>query len=190
MFGDHTFYAEGYYLMTHNYITRIQSVYSDNVILTRPQNVGSDYSLGIEAMINLSINKWWQLDLSANLFNYRIKGEYVNIESNSEITENIDRSSTNWSSRLSNTFTLWKNGVLQINSRYNSATVNAQSISEDYFTLDASFKVSFLEKNLSANLQGRNILGTSIRRNNVEGVNFTSYYSYEPRYPTIVLTLT
>lgn len=188
-FGDHSFYVEGYYLMTHNYITRIQSIYTENVLLTRPQNVGTDYSLGIEAMVNLLLFDWWTMDFSAMLFNYRIKGSYLNIDNTAEVEEIIDRNSTNWNSRLSNTFYLWENGTLQINSRYNSATVAAQSNEEDYFSLDASFRVTFLKKALSANLQARNILGTSVRNSFVEGVDFTSYYSYEPRYPSVVLTL-
>jgi len=188
-FEKHSFYLEGYYLMTHNYITRIQSIYTENVLLTRPQNVGSDYSLGIEAMVNLSLFPWWTMDFSAMLFNYRIKGSYINIDNSSEVKESIDRNSTNWNSRLSNTFYLWEDGVLQINSRYNSATVNAQSTDEDYFSLDASFKVTFFKNTLSANLQGRNILGTAVRNSFVEGIDFTSYYSYEPNYPSVILTL-
>ena len=106
-----------------------------------------------------------------------------------QVSEKLDRESTNWNSRLNNTFTLWKNGVFQLNSRYNSASINAQGTSEGFFTLDAAFKVSFFDKSFSANLQGRNLLGTAVRESNVEGLDFNSYYKYEPRYPSVSLTL-
>jgi hypothetical protein len=42
---------------------------------------------------------------------------------------------------------------------------------------------------LSANLQGRDLLGTSLRESISEGPDFYSYYQYEPKSPAVVLTL-
>jgi outer membrane receptor protein involved in Fe transport len=189
-FGKNYLSLEGYYRITNNVVSQIQSIYVDNVLLTRPENVGKDYSLGIEALFSLEIMKWWTLDISGNLFNYRMNGEIVYVELDSQVTENLDRESTNWNSRLNNTFQLWKNGVFQLNGRYNSASVSAQGRDEGYYTLDAAFKISFLEKSLSAVLQGRNILGTAQRESSVVGVDFSSYYNFDPKYPMINLSVT
>jgi len=188
-FGDNFLSLEGYYRVTHNKVERVSSVYTDNVLLTRPENVGQDFSLGIEAMLSLTVTKWWDMDISANLFNYKLDGELTYIQEDQTIVEPLYRTSTNWNSRFNNTFHLWKNGVLQLNSRYNSASVTAQGTSSGYYTLDAAFKVSFLDRSLSLNLQGRNLLGTAIRERTSEGLGFSSYYKYEPRSPAIVLTI-
>lgn len=188
-FDNNFISLEGYYRVTHNKVERVSSVYTENILLTRPENVGEDYSLGLEAMLSLGITKWWDMEISGNFYNYRLDGELTYIQEDEVVVEPLDRSSTNWSSRFNNTFKLWKNGVLQLNSRYNSSSVTAQGTSSGFYTLDAAFKVSFLEKALSVNLQGRNLLGTAIREQTSEGLNFSSYYLYEPKSPVFVITL-
>lgn len=188
-FNNNFVSLEGYYRVTNNKVERVSSVYTGNILLTRPENVGKDYSLGIEAMLSLGITKWWDMEISGNFYNYRLDGELTYIQEDEVVVEPLDRSSTNWSSRFNNTFKLWENGVLQLNSRYNSSSVTAQGTSSGFYTLDAAFKVSFLERALSVNLQGRNLLGTAIREQTSEGLNFTSYYLYEPKSPVFVITL-
>jgi hypothetical protein len=158
-------------------------------MLTRPENVGKDFSLGIEAMLNISVFKWWEMELSGNFFNYKLEGELSYIENDQLIKESIDRQSTNWNSRFNNTFRLWKNGVFQINSRYNSATVTAQGTSKGYFSVDAAFRMTFLNKSLSANLQVRDLLGTSLREYTSEGPGFYTHYKYDPKSPVVAVTI-
>ena len=125
-FGDNFVSVEGYYRVVHNKVERIQTVYEENVFLTRPENVGTDFSLGFEAMLSLALTDWWDLDISGNFFDYRLEGQVTYLQGDEEVVEELNRSSTNWNSRLNNTFRLWKNGVFQLNSRYNSATITAQ----------------------------------------------------------------
>jgi outer membrane receptor protein involved in Fe transport len=180
---------EGYYRITQNKVERVSSVYTTNVLLTRPENVGQDYSLGVEAMFSLSPTKWWDMELSANLFNYRLDGELTYIQEDKVVVEKLDRNSTNWNSRFNNTFKMWEKTVFQLNSRYNSSSVTAQGTSSGFFTLDAAFKMSFFKKTLSANLQGRNLLGTAIRERTSEGLGFSSYSKYEPKSPVFVISV-
>ena len=188
-FGENFVSLEGYYRVTHNKVERISSVYQENVMLTRPENVGQDFSLGMEVMLNFSLTKWWDIDASGNFYNYKLKGEVTYDQGDDIYKEPLDRSSTNWNTRLNNTFQLWKNGVFQISSRYNSASVTAQGTRSDYYSVDAAFKVSFMNKSLSANLQGRNLLGSTRRESISEGPNFRTYNLYEPRFPSVSLTV-
>jgi len=180
-FKDNFFSLEGYYRVTHNKVERVTYVYSENVMLHTLENVGQDYSLGAEAMLNLNLFKWWEMDISGNIFNYKVKGTLYD--------ESFDKSSFNWNSRLSNTFTIWKNGQLQINSRYNSASVTAQGTSSGFYTVDAAFKVNFFDRRLSANLQARDIFGTSKREHTSEGLDFYTYGKYQPKAPVLLLTV-
>lgn len=52
-----------------------------------------------------------------------------------------------------------------------------------------SFEVSFLNKSLSANLQARDLLGTSIHEQEPQGLGFYSHNKYYPKSPVIVLTI-
>ena len=180
-FGDNFLSLEGYYRVTHDKIERVSSVYQENVMLHTNENVGQDFSLGVEAMLSLGVTKWWDLSLSGNLYNYKIKGVLYDAA--------FDRESTNWSTRINNTFTLWKNGQLQLSSRYNSKTVTAQGTSSGNYTVDGAFKVSFLDRQLTANLQARDIFGTSLREHTTEGEGFITYYKYNPISPTFVVTI-
>jgi outer membrane receptor protein involved in Fe transport len=186
-FDDNFFSFEAYYRVTHDKSERVSSVYkiaedsTKNILLHTVENVGKDYSLGVEAMLNFGIFKWWEMDLSGNLYNYRIEGTLYN--------DYFERTSTNWSTRFNNTFTLHKNAKLQLSSRYNSSTVTAQGTSSGFFSVDAAFKMSFLQRKLTANIQARNILGTALREHTTEGQDFTSYYKYMPASPVLMLTV-
>lgn len=188
-FNDNFYSLEGYYRVTHNKIERVSSVYEENVMLHTFENVGEDYSLGLEAMFNFNLFKWWEMQISGNFFNYKVEGELTLTSGDETVKDPFKRTSTNWNSRFNNTFTLWKNGVLQINSRYNSKSVTAQGTSSDYYSVDAAFKVNFLNRQLSANLQARDIFGTSKRERISEGPNFYTYYNYNPKSPVLILSL-
>ena len=188
-FGDNFFSMEAYYRVTNNKVERIISVYQENVMLRKPENIGKDYSLGLEAMLNIGLFKWWDIKLSGNYYNYKLNGELSYFSGDKFITLLFKSTSTNWNSRFNNTFQLWKNGVLQFNSRYNSSSVTAQGSRTGYFTLDAAFRVSFLNKSLTANLQGRDILSTALRESTSEGLEFDSHYKYDPKSPVVALTI-
>ena len=186
-FDDNFFSLEGYYRITNNKVERIRSVYIpadssnvDNVMLSSFENVGNDYSLGVEAMLNMGITPWWEMSLSGNLYNYRIEGQLNETD--------FSRNSVNWSSRFNNTFTLMKNLQLQASSRYNSNTVTAQGTNAGFFTIDAALKMSFLKRSLTANLQARNILGTALHESSSSGDDFYTYNSYNPLSPVFRIT--
>jgi len=188
-FGDNFFSLEGYYRVTRNKIERVSSVFTENVLMRRPENIGEDYSLGIEAMLTLGVTKWWEMQVSGNFFNYRIEGELSYRQGDEIVADPISEKSTNWNSRFNNTFTLWKNGQFQVNSRYNSASITAQGTRSGYFTLDAAFRVTFLDKSLSVNIQGRDLLGTALRENISEGPGFITYNKYDPKSPVMMLSV-
>lgn len=180
-FGENFVSLEGYYRVTNNKIERISSVYEENVMLRSFENVGTDYSLGVEAMLNMGVTPWWELSLSGNLYNYKIEG-ILN-------EDDFSRKSTNWSSRLNNTFTLFKNLQLQVSSRYNSETVTAQGSSSGFYTVDAALKMSFLKRMLTANIQARDIFGTALRESTSSGQGFYTYYKFKPLSPIYNLTI-
>lgn len=176
--GRNLFSAEGYYRITHNKVERVRSTYSDNIILHTVENVGADYALGVEFMLDLRLFNWWNINYSANFFDYRIKGDLYGKE--------LSEEDFNWNSRFGNELKLSKSTTLQINGRYNSPAITAQGQREGFFSTDAALKQEFLGKNLSVTLQVRDIFGTGRREYRSEGENF-SYYSYFMRKSPIVM---
>ncbi len=176
--GRNLFSAETYYRITHNKVERIRSAYIDNVILHTVENVGADYALGIEFMLDLKLFKWWSINCLANLFDYRIEGELYG--------EEFSDKDFNWSTRFSNELKLLQSTTLQINGRYNSPAITAQGQREGFFMTDAALKQDFLQKKLSVTLQVRDIFGTSKREYRSEDKDFSSY-SYSTRKSPIVM---
>ena len=179
--GDHSISFEGYYRITNNKTERIRSVYQDNIMLSRPENVGQDFALGGELVFNLNFFKWWKIDLSGNFYDYRLQGS---------LGEQVfDRQSFNWNSRLSNTFRFIEGNRIQLNSRYNSATVTAQGRQEDYWTADIAVSQEFFNKTMTGILQVRDLFGAVIRERTSEGVDFYSYEQSYDQAPRVSLTV-
>lgn len=179
--GNHSLSFEGYYRITNNKVENIRSVYEENVMLSRPENVGQDFALGGELVFSMNFFKWWKIDLSGNFYDYRLEGS---------LGEQVfNRQSFNWNSRLINTFRFFDGNRIQLNSRYNSATVTAQGMAGDYWTADIAVSQEFWKKKMTGILQVRDMFGPVIRDQTSEGVDF---YAYGERYnnaPQISFTL-
>lgn len=172
---------EGYYRVTHNKVERIKSVYEEGILLSTVANVGTDYALGLEAMYNVPLFKWWEVNLMGNIYDYRIEG--VKNE------ESFERSSFNWSSRVNNTFRLNKRSQLQFNGNYDSPSITSQGESKGYYTLNAAFRMDFMDRKLSATVQARDLFGTAKHESITEEPDFYNYQKRIRNAPVISFTL-
>ncbi len=179
--GKSLFSLEGYYRITHNKIERVQSVYSETVMLHTVDNVGEDYTLGAEMMLNMDTFKWWNVNLMGNLYRYRIEGVIDN--------ELFSRSSRNWDIRFNNTFNLTSSSRLQINMSYNSPSVSAQGRREGYFATNVAMRQTFLQDKLEVILQARDIFATAKYQFTAEGANFYRESRFTREAPVYTVTL-
>ncbi len=173
---------EGYYRVTHDKIQGIQMPYDDTgeVWLRTYDNIGKDFSLGVETMLNMTLNKWWEMNVMGNLYDYRIENYY---------DKSQNRSSFNWSARVNNSFALRKNIKLQIDGTYDSPTVTAQGENKSNYYMNAAVRMDFMDRKLSAVVQARNVLGTSRRISIIDNPNSYSYQEMIPDYPMVSVTL-
>lgn len=175
--------VETYYRVTHNKVNRITSVYQEGVLLSTFENVGTDYALGIEAMYHTKPTKWWEMNLTGNTYNYRIKGQLSNSDNAFENT------SFNWSSRMSNIFSVFKNTKLQVDGNYNSPTATSQGEEENYYSINLGVRSDFWDNKLSLSVQVRDVFATDRRVSIVESPMLYNYYSRLSNAPNISLTL-
>jgi hypothetical protein len=170
---------EGYYRIKHNKVERTREVYQEGVLLQTFTNVGTDYSLGMEALYNISLFPWWELNLMSDLYNYRI---------DSDLNGTNSYQSFNWGSRMSNKFQIAKRIQLQFDGNYNSATVTTQGEDKAYYTFNAAVRSDFLDKSLSLVLQVRDVFATGERVSITQDLDFYNYYSRFSNAPIISLT--
>jgi outer membrane receptor protein involved in Fe transport len=179
-FGTVSFSSEFYYRINNNRIENVSSVYSENVTLQTFDNVGKDYSLGNEILINTDLFEFWNINLMGNIYDYRMKGILYN--------EAINRSSFNWRSRLNNVFKL---GLFQIqlNVQYNSPSISSQGRREGFFTTDAALRTDVLNKKLSLILQVRDLFKTGKNEFTTQTPDFYSYSYFKREAPMVMLTM-
>ncbi|MCG8582841.1 MAG: TonB-dependent receptor [Bacteroidales bacterium] len=173
---------EAYYRITHDKIDRIRTAYEGNpeVILSTYDNIGSDYSLGLEAMLNIPIAKWWEMNLMGNLYDYRIESDYSGVE---------ERESFNWSSRVNNSFVLKKNIKLQIDGNYDSPSATAQGETQESYYMNAAVRMDFMDRKLSAVVQARDLFGTAQRVSITESPDLYIYEKRTRNAPMISFTI-
>lgn len=173
--------------MFHRNVTnkdeRVRSSYAPNVILNSYDNVGKDYSTGLEAMLNYSIVKWWQVNLSGSYYDYRLD---VSAEYEASIKE---RSSTNWNARISNTFKPATNTRIQLDGMYNSASVSAQGTRGAMAFTSIAVKQTFFNRKMDASVSLVDIFNTAKMESNTSGDNFYSNYTFDMKSPYLTFTL-
>ncbi len=170
---------EAYYRIKQNKVERTREVYEEGILLQTFTNVGTDYSLGLEALYNITLFPWWELNLMGDLYDYRIE---------SEINGTSSYQSFNWGTRVNNTFSIANRIRVQFDGNYNSATVTTQGEDKGYYSFNAAIRSDFLDKNLSLVLQVRDVFSTMDRVSITQDVDFYNYYSRSTRAPIISLT--
>ncbi len=175
------FSLEAYHKDVSNKIQRISSVYSANVIITKPENIGKEYATGIEASYNYPLAKCWKLALSGNVYNYKVTGQLSE--------RSFDQQSFSYNGRINNTFTLKGNWRLQVTGKYNSAIVTPLGSQADNYSMDLSIKKDLNSKKMSISMQVRDAFSTSRTITEKENTNLKTISFQEPITPMVSIAL-
>jgi hypothetical protein len=179
-FGKNSVSAELYYRATHNKIEGVRSVYSESVTLHSIENVGSDYSTGTEIMFNGILFKIWDINLTANFFDYRVTGKINNMDFN--------RHSFTWALRMNNIFKITKTTRIQINPSYHGPEVEAQETEKGFFMVHASIRQSLLDNKINLTFQVRDVFATGIHESVVDEPDFYAYTLHTHKAPMVFLS--
>ena len=186
-FGQSRLTFEGFWRITHDNVERIQQPYEGypNVILHTVTNAGTARSIGAEVMLDFRPVKWWNASLTGETYDYRVEGELNG--------RAFSRSSLNWGGRLSNSFYLPTNTMLQVNTRYRSPSVSAQGEREGHVSADLAVRQQFFKRQLTVTLQARDVLNT--RRHEFtsgggEDDDFYTHYEFDRAWPSLRLNVT
>jgi outer membrane receptor protein involved in Fe transport len=180
-FGSNFLSVETFYRTTNNLISQVQELRDDGIFYLTSDNINRDFSLGSEVMGNFNLTKWFLLNSSISLFNYRIKGELNG--------QNIDRESTNYSARINGSFRLAADSRIQLTAFYRGPSVQAQGESKGMFFSNLSYRQEFLQRKLTATLSLRDILGTMRFENMSYGPDFRNKFRMERESRVVQLTL-
>ncbi len=178
--GPVTLSGEVYYTVTQNKIQDVRQVYSENVTLRTPENVGQDKSLGAEFLVNFDAWEHWNVNVVGNVYDYRIEGTLFGAP--------FSRKSFNWRLRLNNTLRVGSTQI-QFFARYESPSVSPQGRERESIVTDLAFKRELLDKRLTAILQMNNVLSAHREELTSSGPGFQTFSQSIREWPMVMLTL-
>lgn len=172
---------EAYYRETNNKISRIKDIYQDDVFLETFDNLSSDQATGVELSLNWRALKWFNMNASANIYDYRITGDIV--------SSGTDNQSTNWGLRSNFNITFPASTMLQLTGFYRGPSITAQGESEGFFMTNMALRKDFMDKRLTATLQVRDVFGQMRHEFTSMGDQFYSYSKFNRESPVFNITL-
>jgi outer membrane receptor protein involved in Fe transport len=172
---------EGYYRLTHDAMTRVTKFQEDGTRLLTMENLNEEHAMGAELMLNFLVNKWFNFNISGNLYNFKLIGTISETD--------VATSSTNYDSRCNLNFRITPTTRLQVQGFYQGPSVTAQGSREDFLMTSAAIKQDFFKEKLSATLQIQDIFGTGSFNFTNEGPNFYDSINMKRESQVVRLTL-
>jgi outer membrane receptor protein involved in Fe transport len=125
------FLANAYYKYSTDLITNyvykgINPTTNDSAYYSSYLNANSAITYGLELSNKTTITKWWDINLSFNLFNSSIKADIAG--------QNVNNNLTSWFSKINNNFKLPKGYSIQFSGQYQAKTILPPGGSSSGFT--------------------------------------------------------
>ena len=155
--------------------------FKENILFTTRENVGKDFSLGFELTLTYNVFSWWRFSLIGNYFNYRIEGSLDGVDLSNE--------NNSWTSRFSNTFKVYKQVKIQVNSRYDGPIVDLQGRLKGYYSLNLAAKSGFFDNTLNVSLEFRDLFSTIKEGYKGEGPGFITDFNYQNNAPLVIFSV-
>ena len=176
---------ETYYRATHDKITQISGLDTLDgkpVFVFTMDNADRDYALGMEVMTNLDVTKWWQVNLTGNLYRYQLTGEVDG--------EDVSSVSTSWRTNFNTTFKMKWDTRFQVTAIYNGPSNTLQGKRDGFFVTNIALRKEMLKKQLTMSLNVRDVFATGKFAFTSEGVNFYASNEFRREAPVVTLNLT
>lgn len=169
--------VDGYYRMTHNVIEHFQAPWRGDTMLHTAKNVGSDRALGGELTFDLNPLKWWNLNLTGDIYDYRLDGQVGE--------GSISKKSFNWDANFTSEFALPAGIRLQLNGRYESPSATLQGSEGGDFRTGVAVRSTLFNRQLTLFLSLRDLIRTTAREDKTEGANFYSRRLFVRKGPSV-----
>lgn len=139
--GVTTLIVTPYYRYTFNKMTEITHVLDGSIMQTTKENLSSSSAAGTELIINSSFGRWCNFNISSNLF-------YNTIDA-SDLGYSAHKSAFAWYVAANANFTVVKNLMLQLNTRYNSSVLTPQGHKLSTYIMNMGARYDLPRQNLS-----------------------------------------
>ncbi len=175
-----SFSSSVYYRYTTGKVLRIRRVNDQGFSTTRPENLATENSYGVEFAGSYALAKWWKMDASFNFFRAITDG------ANLDATFQSD--TYTWFTRMNSRFTLWKGTDLQLRGNYEAPQQLPQGRQKSIAALDVAMSREIFNKNGTLTLNVIDVFNSRRFRSITEGANFYTETNSQGRLRQINLT--
>jgi hypothetical protein len=155
-------------------------------------NLDTDTRYGLEFNINYSPYKWWKINGNLNIFKSTIVGnlQYILNGSTDVISQDINKESTSWFTRISSKVTLPFKIDWQTNATYNAPQNNFQGKSIGILAANLSLSKDVLKDKATVSLSVNDVFNSRKRIIQVNLPTLNSYSEMQYRQRQINLSFT
>lgn len=155
-----------YYRYTTDMIDRV-SIFNDGITTWRPQNIGTNRSLGLEANFKYSPNRKLTLSGDANYNVFQREGVFQD--------QNFDFDADRWSGKLTTKYKINKSLDAEVTGRYDSREQNIQGIRRGNLYADCGLRYKILDGRGVFNFSVRDIFASRVRQQTIDNSDFYTF---------------
>jgi outer membrane receptor for ferrienterochelin and colicin len=166
---------ELYFYNTTNKIEVIQSIYRDQIIQTRTENMGNEKTLGLEINAIWSATNWMQISEKLDFIDSHLDVRLAQIAQ--------QRRYQQWYSLTTADFTISPTFRLQLDFYYIGPAMTAQSKVDQGYMAGLTFRKTFLDRKLTFTLSGRDVASFYKKVEHVQGAGFNQMMTIQNNFP-------
>ena len=178
MYGSVYVSAQTYYRKSKDSFEQTFSIDTTGRLNIKFDNYGNSDIYGAEISTSFSIAQIFKFDPSINLSQTHLNGLIDGYS--------VEKDFFDWSARLNTTINFSADAKFQVSANY-MKFIDAQSESDPFMMISASFRKEFFEKAMSLTLQARNLFKASDMKFNTVGSNFNGTAFIRPEAPVFTL---
>ena len=172
--------TELYYRIKTDGFTRIEQLVDELTVLRTMTNLNNEYSLGVELSVNYEPYQWMKLNLSGNIYNYKLEAELNSLD--------VSQTSNNYDGNMNLIFIFSQNSRLQLNAFYSAPSVTVQGKASEMFMTGFAYKHDFFDKKLNLTFQIRDIFRTGKHEWEVNSANYYSMTTMQRESPVFSIS--
>lgn len=180
-FGVHTLQSGVFYRSRTDKIERLRVPYQAGVTLDSMANVGNDHALGLEVNGQLTLRKWWELNVNGNVYYYKVV--------NTGQAGGKKETSTNYDFTLNNLFRVGKHTRIQVDGNFVGPSVTTQGRTGAFWFVNLAIRRPLFHRNLQSTLSFRDIFHSARYRSRITTPDLESITRIHPKFPVITLSI-
>ncbi len=171
-----------YYRYTDNVIQSIQTVDDEGVTISRPENLSTENSYGLEFIASADVADWWKLDASANFFRSIVDG--------GNLGEDLYADTYSWFGRINSRMDLPSHIDFQLMFNYRAPYQTTQGRRDPYSYVDVGFSRDVLGDRGTVSLSVNDLFNTRRYGGTTRGDNFYIEQEYRRSTRQVVVGFT